>query len=101
MATSLSYQQKKKWGRRVLLGDNFDRKVQLYLNKVRKGGLYQHELAMAAARGIVLTSDRSMLEFGGYVDLNRHWAYLLRRMNFVPRKVTTARASTPLQTSIG
>ena len=48
---------------------------------------------MAAARGIILTCDRSMLEFGGYVELNRHWAYsLLRRMNFVQRKVTTAKS---------
>ena len=49
-------------------------------------------IAMAAARGVVLTCDRSMLEFGGHVELNRYWAYSsLRRMNFIQRKVTTAK----------
>ena len=85
----------KKWGRRVLLGDDLDRKVQLYLKKVRGGGgVVSARIAVAAARGIVLTCDRSMLvEFGGHVELNRHWAYsLLHRMNFVQRKVTTAKS---------
>ena len=46
---------------------------------------------MAAARGIMLTS--MLTEFGGHVELNRHWAYsLLHRMNFVQRKVTTAKS---------
>ena len=49
---------------------------------------------MAAARGIMLTCDRSVLmEFGGHIQLNRHWAYsLLHRLNFVQRKVTTAKS---------
>ena len=34
-----------------------------------------------------------LVEFGGHVELNRHWAYsLLHRMNFVQRKVTTAKS---------
>lgn len=85
----------KKWGRRVLLGDDLDLKVQLYLKKVREGGgVVSAWIAMAAARGIVLTCDRSMLvEFGGHVELNWHWAYsLLHRMNFVKRKATTAKS---------
>ena len=85
----------KKRGRRVLLGDDLDRKVHLYLKKVREGGgVVSARIAMAAARGIVLTCDRSMLvEFGGHVELNRPWAYsLLHRMNFVQRKVTTAKS---------
>jgi hypothetical protein len=84
----------KKWGRRVLLGDDLDRKVQSYLKKVREGGgVVSARIAMAAARGIVLTCDRSVLvEFGGHVELNRHWAYsLLHRMNF-EGKVTTAKS---------
>ena len=44
-------------------------------------------IAMEAARGIVLSCDRSLLaEFGGHVRLNRHWAYsLLTCMRFVKR----------------
>ena len=62
----------KKRGRRVLLGDDLDWKVQLYLKKVREGrGVVSARIAMVAARGIVLTCDRSMLvEFGGHVELN-------------------------------
>ena len=77
------------------MGDDLDWKVQLYLKKVREGGgVVSAQIAMAAARGIVLTCDRSMLvEFGGHVELNRHWAYsLLHQMNFVQRKVTTAKS---------
>ena len=85
----------KKRERRLLLCDDLDRKVQLYLKKVREGGgVVSAWIAMAAARGIMLTCDRSMLtEFGGHVELNRPWAYsLLHRMNFVQRKVTTAKS---------
>ncbi|MCG8622397.1 MAG: hypothetical protein MJE68_10435 [Proteobacteria bacterium] len=90
----LSQLPTKKRRRRVLLGDDLDRKVQLYLKKVREGGIVSARIVMAAARGIILTCDRSILvEFGGYVELNTHWAYsLLRRMNFVQRKVTTAKS---------
>ena len=56
----------KKRGRRVLLGDDLDMKVQIYLKKVREGGVVSVRIAMAAARGIVLACDRSLLvEFGG------------------------------------
>lgn len=85
----------KKRGRRVLLGDEMDQKVQLYLKKVREGGgVVSARIAMAAAKGILLTCNRSLLvEFGGHVELNRHWAYsLLNRMKFVQRKVTTAKS---------
>ena len=72
-----------------------DMKVQMYLKKVREGGgVVLTRIAMAAARGIVLTCDRSLLvKFGGHVELIKHWAYsLLHRMKFVQRKVTTAKS---------
>ena len=74
----------------MLLGDDLDIKVQMYLKKVREGGgVVSARIAMAAARGIVLTCDRSLLvEFGGHVELSKLWAYsLLDRMKFVQRKV--------------
>ena len=85
----------KKRGRPVLLGEDLDSKVQLYLKKVReRGGVVSAITAMAPARGILLSCDRSKLvEFEGHVELNRHWAYsLLSRMKFVQRKVTTAKS---------
>ena len=85
----------KKRGRRVLLGEALDAKVQHYLKRVRQGGgVVSARIVMAAARGIVLSCNRSRLaEFGGDVAITRHWAYaLLRCMNFVKRKATTAKS---------
>ena len=85
----------KKRGRRVLLGQELDEKVQLYLRKVREGGgAVLSRIAMAAARRILLKCDRGMLsEFGGPVELNKSWARsLLHRMKFVQRKATTAKS---------
>ena len=84
----------KKRGRPVLLGEDLDTKVQLYLRKVREGGgVVSARIVMAAARGVLLSCERSKLvEFGGHIEVNRHWAYsLLHRMKFVKRKVTTAK----------
>ena len=51
-------------------------------------------IVVASATGILKHCNRSSLvEFGGHIQLNRHWAYsLLSRMNFVKRKVTTAKS---------
>ena len=67
----------KQRGRLTLLGEALDSMVQLYLQKVREGGgVVMARIVMAAARGTVLSCDRAMLaEFGGHVELNRHWAY--------------------------
>ena len=84
----------KKRGRKLLLGD-LDSKVQCYLRKVRDGGgVVSARIVVAAAMGILLSCDKTRLvEFGRPVELNRHWAYsLLNRMNFVKRKVTTAKS---------
>ena len=69
----------KKRGRKVLLGEEIDTKVQAYLKKVReKGGVVSAVIAISAAWGIVLSYDRSMLaEFGGHVQLGKPWAYSL------------------------
>ena len=79
-------------GRPVLLGEELDRK---YLTKVREeGGVVSARIAVASARGIMLHCNRSSLvEFGGHIQLNRHWSYSqLKRMKFVKRMATTAQS---------
>ena len=77
----------KKCGRLLLLGD-LDEKVQQYLEKkVREGGgivsvgyFLSAAIAIAAARRIVTSCDRSVLaEFSGLVELGRSCACLFVR----------------------
>ena len=51
-------------------------------------------IVIAAARGIIMSYNRGMLEeFGGHVSLTRHWAHsILHHMDFVKRKATTAKS---------
>ena len=90
----------KKRGRPFLLGEHVDKQLQLYLKKIRdQGGVITASVVVAAARGILLSSDRSKLvKFGGHIDLSRQWAYhLLDRMKFVRRKATTSKSKhTPI-----
>ena len=82
-------------GRSKLLGNDLDGKVQLYIKSVRDhGGVVSSGVVMAAARGILLScAKEKLVEFGGHIDLNRHWAFsLLKRMNSVKRKDTTSKS---------
>ena len=68
--------------------------VQAYIRTVREhGGPVSSQIVNGAARGIVATLNKKKLkEFGGNIDLNRHWVLsLLHRMNFVQRKATIER----------
>ena len=83
---------KKKRGRKVLLGEQLDQKLQQYLTTLRSnGGIVSARVAMAAAKGLLLSLNRGALaEYGGHIKITRHWAYsLFHRMKFVQRKVTT------------
>ena len=63
--------------------------------KVREGGgVVYSGIAMAAAKGILMSCDRSMLaEYGGHVNITKSWAFsLLKRMKFVQRKGTTLKS---------
>ena len=52
---------KKKQGRKLLIGENLDRKVQLYLTKLREGGgAITTCIVMAATKGLLLASKRNM-----------------------------------------
>ena len=77
--------------------------VQSYLRKIRnEGGAVTSHIACAAARGIIVTIDKTRLqEFGGHINLNRHWVHsFLTRMGFVQRRATTAKSKYPLQNYI-
>ncbi len=90
--TSLPHKRR---GRSLLLGELLDKQVQVYLNNQRKnGGVVSSRIVMAAAKGFVSAHDCSQLvENGGHISINRHWAYsLLSRMKFVKRKATTAKS---------
>ena len=64
-------------GRHLLLGTEVDQRVQIYLNRVRNGGgVVTARIAIAAARGVLLSYNRSRLaKYGGQIELNLHWAY--------------------------
>lgn len=80
----------KKQGRPTLLGQELDTKVQLYIKKVRQsGGAVSARIVMAAARGILLKCNQTMLaEFGEHVNINQHWAHslLARIYKVCPKK---------------
>ena len=52
-------------------------------------------VAIAAARGLLMAEHKNWLaENGGYIKLNRRWAYeFFKRVGFVHRKPTTAKVS--------
>ena len=78
-------------GRPLLLGE-LDKKVQAYIQALRDaGGSIGSRIVIAAAEGIVLAHDRTLLvQHGGHIHLTRDWALsLLSRMGFVKRKATT------------
>ena len=85
----------KKRGKPLLLGEDLDKVVQNYLEKLREcGGCVSSGIVVAAARGIVLTYDHSLLkEFGGHIELTKVWARsLIKRMKFVKHRATTAKS---------
>ena len=57
------------------MGDEMEKQLRLYLMKIcEHGGVVTASIAIAAARGIVLSKDHSKLvEFGGYIDFSRQW----------------------------
>ena len=69
--------------------------VKAYIKSVREaGGSVSSQVVIAAARDILTSLDKTKLqEFGGHIDLTRHWSHsFLTRMNYVQRKGTTAKS---------
>jgi len=85
-------------GRKTLLGEKLDSKVQFFIKSVRdSGGIVNSAIVRAAAKGIVLSHDRSLLfENGGHIELTKSWAkFLLKRMNMVKRKGSKSTSTVP------
>ena len=83
-----------KRGRKTLLDEKLDSKVQFFIKSVRdSGGVVNSAIVRAAAKGIVLSHERSLLfENGGHIELTKSWAkFLLKRMNMVKCKGTTSK----------
>ena len=93
--TGLTLLPCKKRGRLLLLGPELDKKVQLYLRRVRDaGGVVNARIAVAAAKGVIKRFDKFKLaEYGGPIELNVAWANaLLEHIGYVKRKATTAKS---------
>ena len=75
-----------------MLGD-MDDVVKDYIKQLRAaGGVISTSVVMAAARGIILSKNRALLqEYRGHISIEKSWARsLLIRMKFVKRKGSTA-----------
>ena len=80
--------------KKLLSGEQLDSKVQFFIKSVRDSGrVVNFAIVRAAAKGIVLSHDRSLLfENGGHIELTKSWAKSpLKRMNMVKRKGTTSK----------
>ena len=81
-----------KRGRKLMLGEHLDAKVQTYVKALRDAGTpIGSSVVMAAGEGMVCTYDRTLLvKHGGYISITKSWAKsLLKRMGYVKRKATT------------
>uniref|UniRef100_A0A1X7VTK9 Uncharacterized protein n=1 Tax=Amphimedon queenslandica TaxID=400682 RepID=A0A1X7VTK9_AMPQE len=94
--TKVKSQPKRHTGRKVLLGNQLDAKVQEYVRALRDAGpSIGSSNVMAAGDGIVNAHDRTLLvEHGCHIQITKTWATsLLKRIKYVKCKATTK--STP------
>ena len=83
-----------KRGRKTLLDEQLDSKVQFFIKPVRDSGRVGNSaIVRAAAKGIVLPHDISLLfENGGHIELAKSWIKsIFKRMHMVKRKGTTSK----------
>lgn len=89
--------ESKRRGRPLLLGDELDKRVQLYVKALREAGaVINTSITMAAAEGVVKSFDSNLLQSnGGHITCGKHWAKnFLQRMGYVKRRAnTTAKVS--------
>lgn len=76
-----------------MLGKALDATVQEYITALRgAAGVVNTSICMAAAEGIVITHDQSLLtKHGGHILITKAWARsILTRMGYVKRKCSNA-----------
>ena len=81
-----------KRGRKLLLGNQLDEKVQNYIRALHSAGTpIGSSIVMAAAEGILRAFDRTLLvRNGGYIEIGKSWAMsLLKRMGYVKHMKST------------
>ena len=95
--TNIEKLESKRRGRPLLLGDELDKRVQLYVKALREAGaVINTSITMAAAEGVVKSFDSNLLQCnGGHIICGKHWAKnFLQRMGYVKRRAsTTAKVS--------
>ena len=94
----------KKHGHPLLLGEELEWKIQLYLRAIQESGrAVNTAIVLGAARGIKLKLNRTMLvENGGHVDLSNGWARgLPGPMGFVKRRGTTSKSNNLVEDNPG
>jgi len=77
----------------LLIGDELDDKVKLYIRDLRaRGGAIDTTVFIACAEAIVSRVDKKLLKVnGGPIDLSKSWAKsILGCMGYVKRKVNTS-----------
>ena len=71
MGEDIETMPKKKRGRKVLLGEQLNEKLQLYLTTLRSNGgiVSAQKIAIAAAKGLLLSQNWGALtEYGGHIN---------------------------------
>ena len=84
--------EERKRGRPLLVGEDVESYVRQFLRELRNhGGAVNTTITLAAATGIILAKDASLLaQNRGELDLSKEWAQrMMRRMGFVKRKAST------------
>lgn len=88
----------KKRGRPLLLGEELDKQVRMYIQTLgSKGCPINTAIVMATATGIVKSHDSNLLSVnGGHIDITKHWGKnFLLRIGYVKRRANTKSKITP------
>ena len=90
-AVTVEALENKKTGRPLMLGQDLDKQVQLYLAPLRESGaVVNTSIVIACAMGVVKSHDSNLLQCnGGHIVLSKQWAkYLMERMGLVKRRAS-------------